>query len=73
MENEICIRVENASVRFNMASEKVNNLKEYVIKLIHGQVKYDEFFPDHIYRALQLGELEQTAFSKYYLCRKYSF
>ena len=37
------------------------------------EVKYDEFFPDHIYRALQLGELEQTAFSKYYLCRKYSF
>ena len=26
------------------------------------EVKYDEFFPDHIYRALQLGELEQTAY-----------
>ena len=36
------------------------------------EVKYDEFFPDHIYRAMQLGYLEQTAFSKYYLCRKYS-
>ncbi|MBQ8184305.1 MAG: polyphosphate polymerase domain-containing protein [Lachnospiraceae bacterium] len=36
------------------------------------EVKYDEFLPDHIRRNLQLHNLRQTAFSKYYLCRKYS-
>ena len=36
------------------------------------EVKFDEFLPDYIYRALNLGNLQQTAFSKYYLCRKYA-
>lgn len=35
------------------------------------EVKFDEFLPDHLYRALQLESLQQTAFSKYYLCRRY--
>lgn len=35
------------------------------------EVKYDEFLPDFIYRALNLGSLQQTAYSKYYLCRRY--
>ncbi|MDO5153940.1 MAG: polyphosphate polymerase domain-containing protein [Eubacteriales bacterium] len=36
------------------------------------EVKYDEFLPDFIYRNLQLENLQQTAFSKYYICRKYT-
>lgn len=36
------------------------------------EVKYDEYLPDFIYRSLQLDSLRQTAFSKYYLCRKYT-
>ena len=36
------------------------------------EVKYDEFLPDEIYRSLQLDNLMATAFSKYYLCRKYT-
>lgn len=35
------------------------------------EVKFDEFLPDFIYRTLQLESLQQTAYSKYYLCRKY--
>lgn len=35
------------------------------------EVKYDEYLPDVIYRALQLPNLRQTAFSKYYICRKF--
>lgn len=35
------------------------------------EVKYDEYLPDQIYRTMQLGHLRPTAFSKYYLCRKY--
>lgn len=36
------------------------------------EVKYDEFIPDYIVNNMELGSLRQTAFSKYYLCRKYS-
>ena len=36
------------------------------------EVKFDEFLPDWIHRTLQLDSMTQTAFSKYYLCRKYS-
>lgn len=36
------------------------------------EVKYDEYLPDFLYRSLQLPSLRQTAFSKYYLCRKYT-
>jgi len=34
------------------------------------EVKYDEFLPDYIAGTLELGNLQRTAFSKYYLGRK---
>lgn len=36
------------------------------------EVKYDEYIPDFLYRNLQLEDLRQTSFSKYYICRKYT-
>ena len=36
------------------------------------EVKYDEYIPDYVYRNLQIHSLTQTAYSKYYICRKYS-
>lgn len=36
------------------------------------EVKYDEFLPNFIYNNIQIPNLRQTAFSKYYLCRKYT-
>ena len=33
------------------------------------EVKFDEYLPDYIYRALNLEGLQQTPYSKYYLCR----
>lgn len=36
------------------------------------EVKYDEYLPDFIYRSLQLHSLQHTAFSKYYICRKFT-
>lgn len=36
------------------------------------EVKYDEYLPDFIYRNLQLHSLQQTAFSKYYICRRFA-
>ena len=35
------------------------------------EVKFDEYLPDFIYRSLNLGHLQQVAYSKYYLCRKF--
>ena len=35
------------------------------------EVKFDEFIPDYIYQTIQLDNLRQTTFSKYYLCRKF--
>lgn len=36
------------------------------------EVKYDAFLPDFLYSVMNLGSLTQTAFSKYYLCRKFT-
>lgn len=38
------IEVDHVTIRFNMASEKVDNLKEYVIKLLKKQLIFQEFF-----------------------------
>lgn len=35
------------------------------------EVKYDQLIPDPIYRSIQTNQLQQTAYSKYYLCRKF--
>ena len=37
------VDVDNLTIRFNMASEKVDNLKEYAIKLIKKELKFKEF------------------------------
>ena len=36
------------------------------------EVKFDEYLPDFIHHNLDLNSLSQTAYSKYYLCRKYT-
>ena len=38
------IDVDHVSIRFNLASEKVNNLKEYAIKLAKRELMFQEFF-----------------------------
>ncbi|MCI8530036.1 MAG: ABC transporter ATP-binding protein [Lachnospiraceae bacterium] len=42
-ENNIVIDVKDATVRFNMASQKINNLKEYIIKLARKELMFQEF------------------------------
>ena len=37
------IEVSDATVRFNMASEQIDNLKEYFIKMVRGQLMFQEF------------------------------
>lgn len=43
MENPI-ISVDNVSMRFNLAREKVDSLKEYIIKAMKGKIQFDEFW-----------------------------
>ena len=45
MENEkYVVDVDHVAVRFNLASEKVDNLKEYFIKLVKKELLFQEFF-----------------------------
>ncbi|MFP3041976.1 ABC transporter ATP-binding protein [Treponema primitia] len=56
MDNTI-IRVEDASVRFNMASEKIDSIKEYFIKLAKRQLMFQEFLAlQHITFEVKKGE-----------------
>ena len=41
--NEYIIEVVDATVRFNMSTERLDNLKEYFIKLMNGQLMFQEF------------------------------
>lgn len=41
---KVALRVENVSMRFNLSAEKVNDLKDYVIKFLKRQLRYQEFW-----------------------------
>ncbi len=43
MENAIKIDVNNVTIRFNLANQKVDNLKEYVIKMVKKELMFQEF------------------------------
>ena len=43
MSNKI-ITVENVSMRFNLAEEKTDTLKEYFLKMITGKLHFQEFY-----------------------------
>ena len=38
------IKLENVSLKFNLPSEKIDNVKEYIIKFLKGKLKYNEFW-----------------------------
>lgn len=44
MNNNEIITVNNVSMKFNLASEKFDNLKEYFIKTLKRQITYNEFW-----------------------------
>lgn len=43
MENEV-VRVEDVGMEFNLASEKIDNIKEYLIRKVKGTVRYESFW-----------------------------
>ena len=44
MDQETIIKVDHVYMKFNLASERVDNFKEYVIKTLKKQISYDEFW-----------------------------
>ncbi|MCH5324564.1 MAG: ABC transporter ATP-binding protein [Eubacterium sp.] len=40
---EYIVEVDNVTVRYNKATEKIDNLKEYFVKLVKGQLMFQEF------------------------------
>ena len=42
-ERETVIKVDHVSMKFNLNKEKVDNLKEYMIRLIKGKIEYEKF------------------------------
>jgi lipopolysaccharide transport system ATP-binding protein len=43
MDENIAIQVKDVTVRFNMASERIDNLKEYFVKLMKRELMFQEF------------------------------
>ena len=41
--DDIAVKVDHATVRFNMATERIDNLKEYFVKLMQGKLMFQEF------------------------------
>lgn len=44
METETAIKIDHVSMRFNMSRERVDSIKEYLIKLVKRQLFFDEFW-----------------------------
>lgn len=44
MDNNVALRVSNVGVKFNMSTEKVDNMKEYAIKMFRRELRYNEFW-----------------------------
>lgn len=43
-EKKVVVDVNNVTIRFNLANQKVDNLKEYMIKLLKKELMFQEFF-----------------------------
>ena len=44
MIDNIAIKAENVSMMFNLSSDKIDSIKEYVLKAVKRQLYYDEFW-----------------------------
>lgn len=54
----VMIEVKDVSMTFNMASEQLNNLKEYMVSLVKGELHFKEFRAlDHISLTVEKGDV----------------
>ena len=44
MSDQEIIKVENVSMKFSLASEKIDSFKDYFIKTLKQQISYNEFW-----------------------------
>lgn len=42
--NDTAIKVDHVSMKFNLSKERVDNLKEYIIKTLRREIQYNEFW-----------------------------
>lgn len=61
------VRASDRVYDFGQKSITYDILREYPDVL---EVKYDEFIPDFVLQLLELGNMQQTAYSKYQRCRE---
>lgn len=72
----------NVRVTFDLHIRSSNRIENFLDEAVPSrlimpehqhilEVKFDEYIPDFIYRSVQVEKLQQTTFSKYYMCRRY--
>ena len=44
MKNKVVLKVDHVSMMFNLSAEKVDNIKEYFIKFIKREIRFQEFW-----------------------------
>lgn len=56
--SETVIRVRDVSMHFNLMEEKVDSIKEYVVKLLKGKLLYNDFIAlNHVSFDVQKGDI----------------
>ena len=44
MEKEVVIRADNLGIKYNLSEQKIDDLKDYVVKALKGELNYNEFW-----------------------------
>ena len=58
MENKTMIEVNHVTIKFNLMEEKVDSLKEYIIRLLHGKLFFNEFIAlDNVSFSINKGDI----------------
>lgn len=56
--DRVAIKLENVSIKFNMANDRITSLKEYFVKFIKGEIFYKEFKAlDNINLEIEKGDV----------------
>lgn len=74
--------VGNVRITFDRNISGTGQVQDFLEPVVRGrpvmpagqqilEVKYDELLPNVLYNAMQLRALRHTAYSKYYICRKF--